>query len=174
MKRFLAFALFLSLSLTFSFAQENHNHNHKNHNHKASETENTMAPAQKEAEGPQMTFESSEVDYGTIGQHSEPYRYFKFTNSGTEPLVIKHAKGSCGCTVPTYPKEPILPGEAAEIKVRYATDRIGPFTKTITLTTNEVSETKVLRIKGKVLKADEEPDAIPAAAPSILGGGGGK
>ena len=174
MKRFLAFALFLSFSLTISFAQEhNHNHNH-DHKHKAPSTEKTMAPAQKVAEGPLMTFESTEVDYGTIDQHSEPYRYFKFTNTGTEPLVIKHAKGSCGCTVPTYPKEPILPGEAAEIKVRYATDRIGPFTKTVTLTTNEASETKVLRIKGKVLKAKEEPDAIPAAAPSILGGGGGK
>ena len=176
MKRFLAFAFFLSLGLTISFAQEhNHNHGHNHdHNHKALEKETTMAPDQKMAEGPQMSFESTEVDYGTIGQHSEPFRYFKFTNTGTEPLVIKHAKGSCGCTVPTYPKEPILPGEAAEIKVRYATDRIGPFTKTITLTTNEESETKVLRIKGKVLKAAEEPDAIPAAAPSILGGGGGK
>ena len=160
MKKLFAFALCLTLGLTVSFAQAD----------KAVKeaVQEAVAPA-----GPLMDFEATEVDYGTIEQHSDPYRYFKFTNNGSEPLVIKHAKGSCGCTVPTYPKEPILPGETAEIKVRYATDRVGPFTKTITLTTNEASETKVLRIKGKVNKAPAEPDAIPAAAPSILGGQGG-
>jgi len=157
MKKLIAFALFLSLGLTVSFAQADQAVKEV--------VKEAVAPA-----GPAMEFESTEVDYGTIEQHSDPYRYFKFTNNGSEPLVIKHAKGSCGCTVPTYPKEPILPGETAEIKVRYATDRVGPFTKTITLTTNEASQTKVLRIKGKVNKAPAEPDAIPAATPSILGG----
>jgi len=162
MKKLFAFALCLTLGLTVSFAQAD-----KAVKEAVKEVvQKTVAP------GPAMDFESTEVDYGTIEQHSDPYRYFKFTNNGDEPLVIKHAKGSCGCTVPTYPKEPILPGETAEIKVRYATDRVGPFTKTITLTTNEASETKVLRIKGKVNKAPVEPDAIPAAAPSILGTGG--
>ncbi len=164
MKKLFAFALCLTLGLTVSFAQADGAYKQAQKGLAKEAVKEEVVP------GPMMNFESTEVDYGTIEQHSDPYRYFKFTNSGDEPLVIKHAKGSCGCTVPTYPKEPILPGETAEIKVRYATDRVGPFTKTITLTTNEASETKVLRIKGKVNKAPAEPDAIPAAAPSILGG----
>ena len=55
------------------------------------------------AQGPSMNFETTEIDYGVIAQNSDPLRVFKFTNEGSEPLVIKHAKGSCGCTVPSYP-----------------------------------------------------------------------
>ena len=132
----------------------------------------TEADIKKDYTGPVFEFESEVIDYGEIAANSDGNRVFKFKNVGKSPLIISNVKGSCGCTVPTYPKEPILPGETAEIKVRYATDRVGPFTKTITLTTNEASDTKVLRIKGKVNKAPAEPDAIPAAAPSILGTGG--
>ena len=123
------------------------------------------------SEGPVMEFKDVVVDYGTIKQNSEPFRVFTFTNTGNEPLVIKHAKGSCGCTVPTYPKEPILPGETNEVKVRYDTKRTGPFTKTVTLTTNEEVSKKVLTIKGKELKPEEEPEAVPLSEPSILNGG---
>ncbi len=124
--------------------------------------------------GPQMKFDSYEVDYGEIEQGSDPYRFFKFTNVGTEPLQITNAKGSCGCTVPTYPKEPIFPGETGEIKVRYDTKRIGAFVKRVTLTTNEKladntpKEGAKLTIKGKVFKAPEEPEGIPSNTPSIL------
>ena len=113
-------------------------------------------------EGAQMTFETETVDYGTIEQGSDPYRYFKFTNTGTEPLIITHAKGSCGCTVPTYPKEPIAPGESSEIKVRYDTNRLGRFTKRVTLTTNAGDEKKMLTIQGEVVKKAEEPAGVPA------------
>ena len=122
--------------------------------------------------GPEMNFETTEIDYGTIAQNSDPLRVFKFTNEGTEPLVIKHAKGSCGCTVPSYPKQPIAPGETATIEVRYDTKRIGPFQKTVTLTTNESSEKHTLRIKGKVEPASASEDALPESAPSLLNGGG--
>jgi len=126
-------------------------------------------------DGPNMKLETTVVDYGTIEQDSDPYRYFKFVNEGTEPLVIKHAKGSCGCTVPEYEKAPIMPGESSEIKVRYATNRVGPFTKTITLTTNEGSDIKgkktILTIKGKVNAKPAAPAAVPAKKPSILSGG---
>ena len=122
-------------------------------------------------EGAEMTFESTEVDYGTIEQNSDPLRIFHFTNTGNEPLVIKHAKGSCGCTVPTYPKHPIMPGEKAEIEVRYDTKRIGRFTKTVTLTTNETAEKRVLKIKGEVLTQAKEEEPVPASAPSIFNSG---
>jgi len=97
--------------------------------------------------GPFMEFESLTVDYGTIDQHSEPLRLLKFSNNGDEPLVITNAKGSCGCTVPTWPKEPIMPGESADIEIRYATNRVGPFTKTVKFTTNETANAPAFRYK---------------------------
>ncbi|RME41677.1 MAG: DUF1573 domain-containing protein [Deltaproteobacteria bacterium] len=123
------------------------------------------APAQQQqpAEGPVMTFETTEIDYGTIEKGSDPLRVFKFKNTGTEPLVIKNARGSCGCTVPKWPKEPIMPGEEGVIEVRYDTNRIGPFTKTVTLTTNEAVERHVLRIKGKVVSPAPKEEGVPAS-----------
>jgi len=126
---------------------------------------------EKPTEGPIMSLEAMDVDYGTIAQNSEPLRKLKFENTGTEPLVIKNARGSCGCTVPIWPKEPILPGETEFLEIRYATNRVGPFSKTVTLTTNEPSAKKhVIKVHGKVLKEDEQ-EAVPAAEPSIFGGG---
>ena len=129
------------------------------------------AQAQDGASGPSMSFETTEIDYGTIAQNSDPLRIFKFTNEGSEPLVIKAAKGSCGCTVPNYPKQPVLPGESANIEVRYDTKRVGPFQKTVTLTTNEEDATHVLRIKGKVEPQPATEDALPESEPGLLNGG---
>ena len=113
-------------------------------------------------DAPVMTFETETVDYGVIEQGSDPYRVFKFTNTGNAPLIITHAKGSCGCTVPTYPKEPIAPGETNEIKVRYDTNRLGKFTKRVTLTTNAGEEKQMLTIQGEVVQKAEEPAGLPA------------
>lgn len=100
--------------------------------------------------GPVMTFEKTTIDYGFIDKGAEPLRKFKFTNTGNEPLLIKTAKGSCACVVPTYPQEPIMPGESANIEVRYDTQRVGNFNKTVTLTTNETQPTHTLTVKGEV------------------------
>ena len=101
---------------------------------------------------PQMKFETLELDYGTIKKSSEPFREFVVKNTGKAPLIISNAVGSCGCTIPTYPKEPIMPGKKASIKVRYDTERIGAFTKNITLTTNAPGQESLkLTIKGNVL-----------------------
>lgn len=102
-----------------------------------------------------FNFVSEEIDYGKIEQHADGVRVFKFTNTGDAPIVISAAKGSCGCTVPTYPKNVIQPGETGEINVKYATDRIGAFTKTVTLTSNASEPSKVLRIKGEVLNPEK-------------------
>jgi Protein of unknown function (DUF1573). len=75
--------------------------------------------------GPVMTFQTLTMDYGKVEKGSEKVRKFTFTNTGNEPLVIKSAKGSCGCTVPTYPQEPIMPGETKTIDVSYDTNRPG-------------------------------------------------
>ena len=107
---------------------------------------------------PVMAFDSTEINYGVIQQNSDPYREFHFKNTGETPLVISHAKGSCGCTVPEWSKEPVGPGEEGVIKVRYATNRLGKFTKTVTLTTNDTEGKHVLTIKGEVLKPETLPN----------------
>ena len=123
--------------------------------------------------GPVMDFESMNVDYGVIKQHGEPLRVLSFTNTGDEPLVIKNCKGSCGCTVPTWPKEPIMPGETNTIEVRYATNRLGKINKTIRITTNEGSDPHVIKVLGEVLKSEEE-ESVPSTAPTMLSGGNGQ
>ena len=95
------------------------------------------------------------IDYGTINQNADGVRAFKFKNVGKAPIVISQVKGSCGCTVPTKPEGAVLPGETAEIGVRYATDRVGAFSKTVTVTSNASEGSKVLIIKGKVLAAEK-------------------
>lgn len=122
--------------------------------------------------GPVMSFETTDVQYGVIKQHSEPLRTATFTNTGDEPLVIKNCKGSCGCTVPIWPKEPILPGESGEIEIRYATNRLGKINKTVKITTNEGTDPIVLRVLGEVLAAEEE-ESVPTTEPSMLNSGGG-
>jgi len=119
--------------------------------------DNTTAPANPNA--PEISFDSEVVDYGTIEHNADGARQFKFKNTGKEPLIIANCQGSCGCTVPTWPKEPIKPGATAVIDVKYATDRVGSFEKTITVTSNAKSASKILRIKG-VVKPD--PTADPA------------
>lgn len=107
---------------------------------------------------PEIQFTSETIDYGTIEHNADGNREFKFKNTGKSPLIITNCKGSCGCTVPTWPKEPIAPGATASIKVKYATDRVGPFTKTVTVTSNAKTPTKTLKITGKVLP---DPNAQP-------------
>jgi len=97
-------------------------------------------------------FKETIIDYGTIKQNTNGERVFIFTNTGKAPIVITKVKGSCGCTVATKPKNPIMPGETAEIKVKYATNRLGVFSKTVTVNSNAKAGTVVLRIKGTVIK----------------------
>jgi hypothetical protein len=114
-------------------------------------------------EGAGMVFENETIDYGTIPHNADGKREFVFTNNGNKPLVIESTQGSCGCTVPTTPKDPIAPGAKGIIGVKYATDRVGPFTKTVTIKSNAVGqETKVVTIKGTVL-----PDAPAAPATEV-------
>lgn len=125
----------------------------------------------QDTNGPVMDFDTKTVDYGTIEQNSEPLRSISFTNTGGEPLVIKNARGSCGCTVPIWPKEPIMPGETNVIEVRYATNRLGNINKTIKITTNEGEDPHILKVVGKVLKP-EDSEGVPSSQPSMLNEGG--
>ncbi|MEA3478305.1 MAG: DUF1573 domain-containing protein [Bacteroidota bacterium] len=105
---------------------------------------------------PVITFEKIVHNYGTINQNADGTCQFEFTNSGKEPLILSRPKSSCGCTVPTWPKQPILPGKTDAVKVTYSTKRIGPINKTVTIYSNASNSPVVLRIKGKVIKNPDE------------------
>jgi hypothetical protein len=102
-------------------------------------------------EGAGMLFKSDVIDYGKIAHKSNGEREFVFTNNGNKALLIKNATSTCGCTVPTFPKDSIQPGEKGAIIVKFDTSRAGPFSKTVTVTSNAVQgSTKILLIKGDV------------------------
>ena len=114
----------------------------------------------KTQSGPEIEFEKTVHDYGDVPYNGNGECEFRFTNTGDAPLVIQKPKSSCGCTVPSWPDKPILPGESNVIKVTYRTSRCGSFNKTVTVTSNAINNpTVVLRIKGRVL--DQTTEVLP-------------
>ena len=137
MKKILTLAMLVVLGVTTSQAQD---------------TSKKVKAATTKVNGAGMTFVNETIDYGKIAHNADGKREFVFTNNGNKPLIITNTQGSCGCTVPTSPREPIAPGAKGVIGVKYATDRVGQFTKTVTVTSNAAGQpTKVLTIKGEVL-----------------------
>jgi hypothetical protein len=111
----------------------------------------------------EMTFGVEEFNFGTIKQGDAVTHEFEFTNTGKEDLIITNCQGSCGCTVPTWPKEPIKKGAKAIIKVTFnSAGKMGMQDKTVTITSNAKNSPKVLHLKGTV----EAPAPAPAAAPA--------
>jgi hypothetical protein len=111
--------------------------------------------AMPEVTGPTTTigFATASHDFGKIKQNSDNHYSFKFTNTGKEPLVITNAVGSCGCTVPEYPKHPIAPGETGELRIEYKPGmQEGQQNKTVTVTANTQPSQTILRILADVQK----------------------
>ncbi len=104
---------------------------------------------------PKAKFDKMVNDFGEIAQGIPRTAEFKLTNEGKEPLLIQNARASCGCTNLKYSQEPILPGKSTIISATYNAAAVGPFTKTITVTTNADSSPVVLQIKGTVAKKEE-------------------
>lgn len=105
-----------------------------------------------------IKFEKTTHDFGTVKWAGNGDCEFKFTNTGKEPLILSNCQGSCGCTVPTCPKEPILPGKTGSIKVHYDTKRPGPINKQVTVQSNAKSGQQILKITGTVEQQPvEEP-----------------
>lgn len=100
---------------------------------------------------PEILFEKTVHDYGTVVQEGDGTCEFKFTNVGKEPLILSRPTSSCGCTVPSWPQEPILPGKSDVIKVTYNTRSIGIINKTVTVNSNAKTSRVVLQIKGQVV-----------------------
>lgn len=109
------------------------------------------------ASGPNIEFKKTTHDFGMIPQGKPTAHEFVFTNTGDEPLVLVKVKASCGCTTPSYPREPIAPGAEAKIKAVYNAASVGKFQKSVTVTTNikesdAVTEKRFnLFIKGEVV-----------------------
>lgn len=100
---------------------------------------------------PKFSFEEEKHDFGTIEEGTVAKYDFKFTNTGDSPLIISNASGSCGCTVPQWPREPIAPGETGIIHVEFNSNgRTGDQSKTVTLNANTVPNKKLLSIKAMV------------------------
>lgn len=134
MKKFFLLSLFVSMALTVLNAQE-------------------VKPQEPPMDGPKVTFTEQEHDYGTVKKGGDGNCEFVFTNEGNEPLILSNVKASCGCTTPSWTKEPIMPGKTGTIKVRYNTNNIGKFNKTVTVTSNAINSPRVvLKIKGEVVQ----------------------
>lgn len=117
---------------------------------------------------PKITFDHDSHDFKTVIEGPKVTHVFKFKNDGKEPLILSNVKASCGCTTPEWPKEPIMPGKTSQITAVYNTqNRVGDFTKTITVESNATEGTKVLTIKGKVIRPEED-NSLPVASPSML------
>ncbi len=109
----------------------------------------------------EMIFEVEEYNFNTIKQGESVTREFSFTNNGKDDLIITNAQGSCGCTVPIWPKEPIKKGGKGVIKVTFnSAGKMGLQDKTVTITSNAKNSPRVIHLKGTV----EAPAAAPADA----------
>ena len=98
-----------------------------------------------------VEYMSTIYDYDTLEQGSDGLCTFTFRNTGSEPLIIISASSSCGCTTPEYSKKPVMPGKTGEVKVKYSTETLGSFRKTIVVKSNASNApTSVLRIRGFV------------------------
>lgn len=101
---------------------------------------------------PVMSFEQESHDFGKIKQGEKVSYSFKFKNTGKGDLLIANAVGSCGCTVPDYPKNPVKSGDESMILVTFdSAGKSGKVTKTVTLTSNTIPNTKVLTITAEIL-----------------------
>lgn len=111
-----------------------------------------------------IAFEHTDFDFGVIDDGEKVRHTYKFTNTGNEPLVISSAKGSCGCTVPKWPTDPIAPGGSGQIDVEFdSKGKPGKQTKRVTVTANTVPAQTFLNISGTVNK---DPNAPATPAPT--------
>jgi hypothetical protein len=141
MKKFILIVAAVALSVPASFAQ--------------SDVKMADSKSATVKTGPAIKFEKEVYDFGTIKQGQKVEYAYTFTSTGNEPLIISQAQGSCGCTVPEWPKHPMKKGEKGTIKVTFdSTGKLGLQDKTITITSNASDAPVVLHIKGTIVAAD--------------------
>lgn len=142
MKPFMLLAL---VALTFASCQQ------KTADHTAATETTAQAGDIVPADGPALTFDQVNYDFGKIAQGEKVYYSYKFKNTGKSPLIIKNAEASCGCTVPEIPKEPIKPGAEGEIKVVFNSQgKRGVQDKVISVVSNAIPGITALHLTGEI------------------------
>lgn len=148
----------LLLSVGITFAQNKKHKDKGNTGNEKQQTVSTPPPAtaapapQSSMKAEDMAFSVDTHDFGTVQEGPDATCEFTFKNNGKEPIIIEKAQPSCGCTVPSFSKEPVAPGASGTINVAYHTKgKPNPFNKSITVVSN--AGTKILTIKGNVEKA---------------------
>lgn len=122
---------------------------------KVNQPENNSSPTSTGT--PKFQFTEETHDFGNINEGTVVEHTFKFKNTGNAPLIIQSATASCGCTVPSYPKEPVAPGTEGEILVKFdSQNKPGVQNKTVTITANTEPATTKLFIKSNVLGKDQQ------------------
>ena len=120
----------------------------------------TYQEAQQKKSGPEFEWDKTEHDFGAIPQGDPVTAEYKFKNMGSTPIILSNVKSTCGCTVPVWPKEPIMPGEEATIKATYNAKNPGTFTKRITVVSNAKDNYIYLLLKGKVIAGEGKGDQL--------------
>ena len=155
MKKVIITLLCLTISGVFANAQES-----------SKQVINPQSTALSDPDAGVFKFKEETHDYGEVQEGPLAEYDFEFKNTGNKAIVIQDAHGSCGCTVPTWPHEPILPGQKAVIHVAYSTNgRPGPIMKDITINSNAQQSPMVLHIKGTVKPKPTGPTLTPT--PSV-------
>lgn len=134
----------------------------------AQEAAKPAADAKANPNAPEIFFGETTHDFATLQKGDECSYEFKFKNTGKEPLILANCQASCGCTTPSCPKEPIAPGGSGVIKVKYDSNRVGVFNKSITVTSNAKNSPVTLTIKGKIDGPAQE-EAFPGKNNSGMG-----
>lgn len=106
--------------------------------------------------GPEITFEETKFSFDTLTSQDTAVHYFRFTNTGDEPLIISTTFSSCGCTVPTWPKYPIMPGQSDVVKIGFHTQNLGYFNKAAVVKSNAINTPSTLRINGFVKEKEQQ------------------
>jgi len=111
---------------------------------------------QHQSQSPEISFEKYVHDFGEVYKDGKTEYSFTFTNTGQEPLILSNVRSSCGCTVPDWPKNPILPGQSASITVKYNSGIVGDINRQVTVLSNAHNSPTSLRIAGKIIPQPEE------------------
>jgi hypothetical protein len=152
MNRKLIFAFITMVAATFSSCD---NKGAKNGQLDTDVVENPASASGEEGDLPVITFESTTHDFGTIKEGEKIAYSFKFKNDGEADLLITNARGSCGCTVPQYPKMPIKPGDSGVIDVTFDSHgKSGHQNKQVTIVANTVPNTTIINITGEVIASE--------------------
>lgn len=146
--------LIIAIMSAFVFTSCKENAAEKVSEEKVAEAETRDAAVEK---FPVISFDETEFDFGTIDQGTNVEHVFKFTNTGEAPLVIVNAKSSCGCTVPSFPKEPVAPGESGEMLVKFNGSGKNQVSKTVTITANTQAGKETIKIKAFVNPKEGAP-----------------